>query len=162
MNSIKDTLPEVYSREAKKYEGREWLMDVQIPGLGARWNDVIHFSLMHPAVIYSELSAQGFSHHKVSREWFEVPVTDIMALPSVLYKNAREDRTSRIYPASEFETVSESRVKELSSMPPRNRAYYAECFGQKSYPLLWAFAPHVLLNGTLDVAGYRVFDWFTD
>lgn len=162
LNSIKDALPEVYAREAKKYEGREWLMDVAIPGLDVRWNDVLHFSLMHPSVIFNELSAHGFTHHKVSREWFEVPVADIMAQPAVLYKNMRKDRSSRVYPASEFEAVSEARVKELSGMPARNRDYYEECFGQKSYPLLWAFAPHVLLKGSLDVSGYRVFDWLSD
>ena len=159
LNAIKDRLPDVYSREVKKYCGREWLLNVTIPGLNALWNDVIHFSLMHPSLIYRSLSKTGFEHHKIAREWFEVPVEDILRQPAVIYRNTRKDRSSRIYPAAEFELVSEPRVLELSGMPERNLVYYADCFKEKTYPLLWAFAPHVLVKGELDVAGYRIFDW---
>lgn len=159
LNSIKSLLPEVYTKEAKKYEGREWLLNVSIPGLNALWNDVIHFSLMHPSLIYRTLSEIGFDHHKVRREWFVVPLKDIAGSNAVLYKNTRKDRSSREYPETEFEPVNASRVLELSGMPERNLAYYKECFSQKTYPLLWGFAPHVLFRGELDVSGYATLNW---
>lgn len=159
LNSLKNILPEIYQKEVRKYTGREWLLDVAIPGLNALWNDVVHFSLMHPSLIYRTLSEIGFEHHKVSREWFEVPVGDLIKAPSVLYRNARKDRSSREYPLSDFEPVKADRVRELSGMPERNLAYYRECFGQKTLPLLWGFAPHVLVRGELDVSGYRTLNW---
>jgi hypothetical protein len=159
LNALKKELPEVYSREVKKYEGREWLLDVTIPGLNCLWNDVIHFSLLHPKLIYRTLSEVGFEHHKISRDWFIVPLKDVMRSPAALYKNTRNDRSSRVDSPLDYEPVTEERVIELSGMPARNLAYYKECFEQKTYPLLWGFAPHVLLNGELDVSGYGTLNW---
>lgn len=159
LNSLKNRLPEVYAKEVKKYEGREWLLNVTIPGLNALWNDVLHFSLMHPALIYRTLSRIGFEHHKIRREWFVVPLRDVVGAHAALYKNTRKDRSSREYPESEFEPVSAVRVRELSSMPERNLVYYNECFAQKTYPLLWGFAPHVLLRGELDISRYTTLNW---
>lgn len=162
LNALREHMPEVYAREAKKYEGREWLMSATIPGLEALWNDVVHFSLMHPSLIYQELSRQGFTHHKIAREWFEVPVTALDGRPAVIYKNTRKDRSQRDFPPHEFEPVDPRRIRELSGMPERNRAYYAECLANKSYPLLWAFAPHVLVKSRLDISGFRVINWQGD
>lgn len=159
LNTLKGRLPEVYAGAVKKYEGREWLLDVKVPVLNALWNDVIHFSLMHPYLICETLSDIGFEHHKYSREWFEVPVADVLKFPSIIYKNTRKDRSSRIFPESDFEPVREERVLELSGMPERNLAYYGECFADKTIPLIWGFAPHVLIKGELDISGYRTVNW---
>jgi len=159
LNTLKGRLPEVYAGAVKKYEGREWLMDVKISTLNALWNDVIHFSLMHPSLIHETLSNIGFEHHKYSREWFEVPVEDILKLPAVIYKNTRKDRDSHEFIETDFVAVNELRVRELSGMPGRNLVYYKECFAGKTWPLLWGFAPHVLLKGELDVSGYRTVNW---
>lgn len=159
LNRLKDSLPAVYANAAKKYEGREWLMGVTLPTLGCLWNDVIHFSLMHPAVIYRHLSEAGIDYSKREVRWFEVPLEDALSRPCVLYRNSRQDRSSRIFPETDFEPVTEARVRELSGMPERNLSYYRECVEQKTYPLLWAFAPHVLVKGEFDVSSYRTFDW---
>jgi len=52
LNRFKDKLPAIYENAIKKYEGREWLMAAMLPILGCLWNDVLHFSLMHPGEIY--------------------------------------------------------------------------------------------------------------
>ena len=41
LNRLKDRLPGIYESAVKKYEGREWLMNVAIPTLGCLWNDVL-------------------------------------------------------------------------------------------------------------------------
>lgn len=159
LNRLKDTLPAVYGSAIKKYEGREWLMGVKLPALDCLWNDVLHFSLMHPSVIYKHLSAAGIDYSKWELLWFEVPLADALAHPCVLYKNTRQDRSSREFPESEFEPVSPERVTELSGMPERNLRYYKECVAEKTHPLLWAYAPHVLVKGDLDISNYKTFDW---
>ena len=159
LNRLKDSLPAVYENAIKKYEGREWLMGVTLPTLGCLWNDVLHFSLMHPAVIYKHLLDVGIDYSKRELLWFEVPLADALAHPNVLYKNSRQDRSSREFPESDFEPVTAERVSELCGMPERNLRYYKECAEQKTHPLLWGYAPHVLVNGELDVSGYRTFDW---
>lgn len=159
LNRLKDRLPSVYEYAVKKYEGREWLLQAKLPTLDCLWNDVLHFSLMHPAVIYKQLMDVGVDYSKRELLWFEVPLEHALAHPSALYRNTRKDRSSREYPESEFEPVTAERVSELSGMPERNLEYYRECVAQKTYPLMWAYAPHVLVKGELDISGYRVFDW---
>ena len=159
LNTLKGSLPAVYENAIKKYEGREWLMEVKLPTLGCLWNDVLHFSLMHPSVIYKHLSEAGIDYSKRELFWFEVPLGDALAQPCVLYKNTRQDRSSREFPESDFEPVRAGRVRELSGMPERNLLYYKECVAQKTYPLMWAYAPHVLVKGEFEVSAYRTFDW---
>ena len=159
LNKLKDKLPEVYNQAVKKYNGREWLLEARLPSLGCLWNDVLHFSLTHPAVIYRHLSEAGLDYRGWEVRWFEVPLDDILAQPCTLYRNSRKDRSKKEFPPEDFEAVTPERVKELSAMPARNLDYYRECVAQKTYPLLWGYAPHVLLNGELDVSPYRIFDW---
>ena len=88
LTTLKEKQPEIYSRVVKKYEGREWLMKLVIPPLNCLWNDVLHMSLMHPALIYRILSEMGFEHHRYQREWFEIPVADVAAR-SILYHDTK-------------------------------------------------------------------------
>jgi len=159
LNRLKDNLPAVYENAVKKYNGREWLLAATLPPLGCLWNDVVHFSLLHPAAIYRHLSDVGIDDSKWEVKWFEVPLEDVLAHPCTLYKNNRQDRSGREFPENDFEHVSEERVCELSGMPERNLRYYRECVEQNTHPLLWCYAPHVLVKGELDISGCRVFDW---
>lgn len=159
LNDLKAKLPAIYESAVKKYTGREWLLEARLPKLDCLWNDVLHFSLMHPSVIYKHLIDVGIDYSKWELFWFEVPLTHILAHPCALYRNSRKDRGSKEFPESEFEPVTEGRVSELSVMPERNLEYYRECVAQKTYPLLWGYAPHVLVKGEFDVSGYKVFDW---
>ena len=88
LTTLKEKQPEIYSRVVKKYEGREWLMKLVIPPLNCLWDDVLHMSLMHPALIYRILSEMGFEHHRYQREWFEIPVADVAAR-SILYHDTK-------------------------------------------------------------------------
>ena len=159
LNELKERLPAVYENAVKKYQGREWLLNVTIPGLDALWNDVIHFSLMHPALIYKTLTKTGFTHHDYSLTWMEIPLDDVLKLPSALYLNIRVWQDTRVLLPSDFEPLSPERVDALSGMPAINLQYYKDCFSQGEKPLLWKRAPHVLVKGELDISGYRTFDW---
>jgi len=156
--TLKEKQPGIYSRVVKKYEGREWLMKIVIPPLNCLWNDVLHMSLMHPALIYQTLSEMGFEHHRKPREWFEVPVSDV-ASRSILYRNSTEQDDGEPLLASDFEPVRAERVRELSGMPEINARYYRKCLAEKKPPLLWGYAPHVLFKGELDISTYRVLNW---
>jgi hypothetical protein len=46
LNQLKDIYPDHYTREIKKYEGREKLMDVRNPILNCLWNDVVQFTCL--------------------------------------------------------------------------------------------------------------------
>lgn len=162
LNRLKEMHPDVYARYMKKYEGREWLTRTVIEYFNCLWNDVLHFSPMHPSLIYRALSEVGFTHHKVSREWFEIPLKDLVPDDAVLFRNEEEgdrDGQARELPKNEFEPASPARVKEFSDMPGRNLRYYRRSLEKNRLPVMWGYAPHVLYRGELDVSSYKVFDW---
>ena len=159
LNALKDKLPAIYDSAVKKYKGREWLLDVVIPGLDALWNDVIHLSPIHPRLIYKTLTDVGFEHHKYNCTWIEIPIEDVMSLPSTLYFNTRLWQDTRVLLPSDFAEVTPARVAELSGMPEINLEYYRGCLAHNEMPLLWKRAPHVLVKGTMDISKYATIDW---
>lgn len=135
-------------------------MNVAIPTLGCLWNDVLHFSLMHPSVIYKNLMDAGINYSEREVVWFEVPLQDVLQYPTTLYLNTTKGwQDDKIMPSSDFEPVTAARVGELSGMPAVNLEYYRESFAKGERPLLWKRAPHVLVKGDLDISGYKTFDW---
>ena len=50
-----DKSSDLYSTHAKKYIGRESLMDEIIPILDCKWNDVVQFSALDPQIIVDKL-----------------------------------------------------------------------------------------------------------
>ena len=50
-----DRESELYKGHARKYEGREHLMEEIIPILNCKWNDVVQFSALNPQVIVDKL-----------------------------------------------------------------------------------------------------------
>lgn len=159
LNTLKKVLPEVYAREAKKYAGREWLLDVAIPGMDALWNDVIHFSLVHPRRVFSELAAAGFDYRDIEIKWMEIPLAAFSGMPAMLYLNNRIWQDSRTLLPSDFEPALPERVSELSGMPEANTGYYRECKAKGEQPLFWKRAPHLFVKGELDISSFRTFDW---
>ena len=161
LNDIKTIHPSIYESSIKKYEGREWILDITIPPLNCLWNDVIHTSLMHPSLIYKTLNEIGLLHRK-SILWFEIPLDDILKFSNTLYLNDRVDRDGDktiSFLETDFEPVNSNRIVELSGMPDINLKYYHECFKKSEQCLLWNYAPHLFLKGVLGVSKYRVFDW---
>lgn len=61
LNRLKQRLPDVYARQVKKYQGREAVLKRRIPHLNCLWNDVLHFSPVHPTQCRAALQAAGFN-----------------------------------------------------------------------------------------------------
>lgn len=159
LNTLKKVLPEVYEREARKYKGREWLLDVAIPGMDALWNDVLHFSLVHPRVILGKLAEAGFDYRELELNWIEIPLKSLPALPGMIYLNTRIWQETRTLLPSDLEPVRPERVRELSGMPEANMQYYRDCKAKGEHPVFWKRAPHLFLKGELEISSFRTFDW---
>ncbi len=56
LNMLRDTQPELYAQHIRKYEGREFVLSQTVPNLGCLWNDVLHFSPVHPKLIVEAMS----------------------------------------------------------------------------------------------------------
>jgi len=160
LNHLKARFPDAYTKEVAKYKGREWLLDIIVPSLNCLWNDVLHFSLMHPSIIFKSLAATGTDYRHRELFWYEIPLADLIHHPSILYINSSSSLSNdKVFLPSDFEPVTASRVRELSGMPEINLDYYRESAKRKEPPLLWMRAPHLLVKGAVIVRDYQPFDW---
>src|SRR5262245_55380278 len=70
LNQLKSIYPSLYIIEAAKYQNRESLMRVRLPILDCLWNDVLHFSPVHPSKIQQALAEAGFARKQ--RRYFKI------------------------------------------------------------------------------------------
>lgn len=59
LNTLKEKYPDLYKKEASKYVGREQIMQDVLPILNCLWNDVLHFSAVHPSLVKEALFESG-------------------------------------------------------------------------------------------------------
>ena len=119
-----------------------------MPLLDCLWNDVLHLSPVHPSEVVAALAAAGFEDDR--RRFFEIDAGLLDPARTVAFLNST-DREHRFDP-EQWSWFDPSMVARLSSLPELTRAYYAECAREGWTPLRFAYVPHVLFRGSLDVS----------
>ena len=73
-----DRESELYKGHARKYEGREHLMEEIIPILNCKWNDVVQFSALNPQVIVDKLKTIQDDFKLFRTKYFKINVSQIV------------------------------------------------------------------------------------
>lgn len=152
LNTLKEVLPHRYEVEVKKYEGRENLLDKNIPILDCLWNDALHISPIHPykfkeffATIERPIIMKG-------NRYFVIPVELLDQDKTVIYKY----ETGRMNP-SEFIPFSRDELKNIQTIPLKAIQYYKSV--ERGQPLfVHHFVPHVLYKGNIDISGLDIIE----
>lgn len=149
LNNLKEIYPEIYEQEIKKYTGREFVTQYRIPILNCLWNDVLHFSAVHPEEIKQAIIDAG-GDKNVTINSFEVdpdlitPGNAIVYLYTQTKVNFNPDENS-------FVKFLPEETKKYSIMPEATKNYYKEMISEGKRPLLYHRIPHILYKGTLNV-----------
>ena len=157
LNQLKHVYPDVGVVQLKKYQGREALMGQRIPRLNCLWNDVLHFSPVHPAKIKAAMEEAG---HKVgSRRWryFEVDSAFFSPENAVIWEY--RERQGPPFPINESECLPfEPRLlSKYTEVGKRTRRYYAGIKpGVRILP--YVGIAHVLYKGHLNVEGVKIIE----
>jgi hypothetical protein len=149
LNEMKDTLPEVYKKAVLKYEGRERIMQDVIPILGCLWNDVLHFSPVHPSQVLAEFLKSG--KELMGREYFEIPAEMFSPDKTVIYLNGELPKMD----PKNWLPYDSALVEKYSEIPELTKAYYKEKFAKNEQPLLYAKIPHILYKGSIDTKNIK-------
>ena len=89
LNGLKDRYPDIYTRERKKYEGRESVLDWIVPGLGVRWADTVNLSGLDPRLLMAARVQLGVPFSRLlERPLARIPLERIAASPAVVYNSA--------------------------------------------------------------------------
>jgi hypothetical protein len=153
LNSLKDTNPELYLSEAKKYDDRKHVMEQFIPTLECAWNDVLHFSAINPAELKQELLKVGMNPREMKFYQIDPSLLDPKQTTIYLYQEkASEDKMN----PKNFAEYDPEKLGEHSALSQVTKDYYKEKFGEGERPLLFVGVPHILHKGSIDVSDLPV------
>lgn len=149
LNQLQTIFLDVYEAHVQKYRGRETLLDRRVPFLDCLWNDVLHFSPVHPGQIRDGLCAAGFDWNP--RPWFEVdPATcDFDAGNTVFYFPRPRERGDFTQRDDDFAPYDPQRLPSMTALPEETAAYYAEAIARDEPPFVFHLVPHVLHRGNI-------------
>lgn len=164
LNELQHMLPAVYEAQARKYTTRRALMDVTLPGLGCRWNDVLHLGTIDPRVILrtqldvlSQLNLPIPERYARKREFFRIPVERVHGESTIYFVNESRTGPSDFgVPELQCSPFYHHRYRELRTVPAPMIAYYREELASGRLPLWWKRLPHVLFRGSIDTGALDV------
>ena len=164
LSDLKDRSPSTYAREVKKYDDhpqRKELPKRLLKKIYCLQEEVIHFSPIHPHLIFNGLKSV-FADWNSSSLFYEIPIDRIRDLPAVLFDMNKTG--SYVFGVDEpdemFEFVTSETYKILSSLPVEALEFYNEwkARGKNGAPAM-ARIPHLMVKGRVSVANCKIIDW---
>lgn len=150
LNDIKDSMPDLYVLNSAKYEGRESIMEEEVPGLGV-WNDVIHLSPIDPKEVIAELEKAG-APADFSWKAFLIDAKTLDWSNMVIMTTSRID--GKI--VHDFVPFTEESYNQNCHLPEITKQHYIESVAKSEAPYTYGGAPHVLYKGTIETTGLPI------
>ncbi len=157
LNELKQVYPDVAVVQLKKYQGREALLGQRIPRLNCLWNDVLHFSPVHPDKIKAAMEEAG--HTTKSRRWryFEVDAAFFSPSNTVIWEYRERHRPHLLIDESECLPFEPRLLDKYTEVGEWTRRYYAEV-KPGARVLLYVGIAHVLYKSHLNVEGVKIIE----
>lgn len=157
LNTLKNIHPEAYQDAIIKYQGREDLVNIPVPGFDFLWNDAVFCAPIHPSKIVSALIQAGLNEQRRPHlSWFKIPLDRLINHRVVYYKY--KDAPTRVerFGPDEFEEFSFKRYQEMDTVPVATQEDYRTSLaaGRRVFP--FHLIPHVLVVGSIDIHGVEV------
>ncbi len=163
---LKELFPQIYEKEIEKYNDhpqRKLLPFKRINPLNCVRGDVLHFSAIHPALVFKALKSV-FPESNRSVKFFKIPIMNIDKNSAVLFDmNRPEYEFGKDDPDSVFDLIDPKNYQEIGSIPNEAILFYQEwrdC-GEVGAPA-WGKIPHVFVLGSLNTAKCEIIDWRDD
>ncbi len=154
LNVLKDRYPDIYAEHAEKYSWRPHIMEQKIPILNCLWNDVLHFSVVHPNLVKQALIEAGDTR-PFNLELFEVDPHLLSPENTIVFLHKELDITQKMNEEN-FASYNPDQLQEYAIISERTKKYYREMFASNKEPLLYSGVPHVLYKGSLNISGLKI------
>ena len=158
LNRLKDLHPDAHAWHMRKYRGREVLLERRVPGLDCLWNDVLHLSPVHPALIRDAKRGLGLGWPEGGRAVAVIDPERHGLTPDdtmVWLSPAREEGDLRAS-AEDFAPYSPSFVEANAHLPERTLAHYRSAKANGHPTFLFVGVPHILHRGAIDLREVEV------
>ena len=161
LNDLRGAYPEVYDRERPKWDGRESVLEWEVPHLGVPWGDTVNLAALDPVHLVEARRRLGLPFSQLlERRVVRIPVTRIAGQPAVVYDGRSHWLNSRpgedvpaTPPEEEFTPFDVDVYEELAEVPDLHLDYLAERRDAGRLALGFVFIRHVLVAGPVDISG---------
>ena len=160
LNQLKNIFPSLYVTKAANYQNREAVMQARLPLLNCLWNDVLHFSPVHPSKVQEALAEAGFG--RKLRRYFEVnPIAKgFNPTNAVVFLHQQVTLEKFQLVEEDFRSFTPGELHSLGEIPEATLAYYREMFELGKRPLVYLYVPHILYQGRLDISDVNIIEVF--
>ncbi|MBP6904494.1 MAG: class I SAM-dependent methyltransferase [Candidatus Pacebacteria bacterium] len=148
LNTLKETNRELYEKQAKKYIGREHVMEQFIPTLKCKWNDVLHFSPIHPEEIKKALIEAGIQTREGKFYQIDPAIFPVEDTTVYLYRHSKKENNME---PENFTSYDPTALEQYASVSEGTKAYYKEMYEKGERPLLYVKVPHILYKGSITI-----------
>jgi hypothetical protein len=162
LSTLRERYQDLHARELGKWTGRKAVLRYVIPHLDAPWADVVNLSMLDPRRLVELRIRLGMPMSRLlERRLVRIPVERIAGLPAVRYAstahwiNTRPDTAGAPTEplAEDFSPFDLANYREPVDVPIRHVRYLREQHALGQPALGFAFVPHVLVLGAIDIAG---------
>lgn len=151
LNQMRDTHPELYALRRAKYEGREEILERQIPLLNCLWNDVVQFLPLYPAKVFNLQVELGLIPEVPSYKFFEIDPGLFDSEETVIFfKYAPGEENV------EVKWLKDVDLAAIQEIPKATVDYYKTLVGTGELPFNYQFIPHILHRGIIDVSKTQI------
>lgn len=146
LNELKKIYPDIYKKQAKKYEWRKDVMKIKISPLNCLWNDVLHMTAIHPKKIKSAFMKSGADYFEFKR-WFKID-------PKLLDK----DNAVIDFGKEGYILFEPKELKKYNKVSKRTSDYYKEKLDKRENVLLFSKTNPILYKGKLKIADLEIIE----
>ncbi|MEC0276153.1 group-specific protein [Peribacillus frigoritolerans] len=163
LNDLDKIYPHLYEKYTKKYYDhpeRPKLLKKQIPKLNCLWNDVLHFTPLHPYYVYEALISLGIKT-KEEQQFFKIPIERLKNNTNAIYLYTKEKYKG---PAEDIEEdeiklLNIETYKELKEIPSTSVEYYKIEKEKGNRFGLFPYIPHLLSLGEVEINDVEIVSW---
>lgn len=166
LNRMKDIDENLYARYNSKYDDhpeRAFLMEREVPLLDCLWNDVVHFSTLHPHHIYKELKKLDLNL-KENMKFYKIPIERLEDNENVLYRYEKKYYNGPAEPIApeNLEYLNIEDYRELEELPSDTLKYFVDESEKDERVGIFHYVPHVLSKGKVRIDDVEIVNWSED
>lgn len=154
LNVLKAKHSDIYEQQVSKYIGREHITQQRIPTLDCLWNDVLHFSAVHPKEVKQALIDAG-QNPDFTMSYYQIDSSMIEPKKTIVYLYNHTDDKDKMNEKN-FVPYNFDEIAQFSEMPQATKDYYRDMIDMGERPLLYHRIPHILYKGTIDVTNLPI------
>ena len=153
LNRLEDLHPDVHARHVRKYRGREVLQERRVPELDCLWNDVLHLSPVHPALIRDAKLSLGLGWPKGGRAVVAIDPErhGLSADNTVVWLSPAREKGDFRASAEDYAPYSAAFVEASTHLPERTLDHFRSAKANGHPTFLFVGIPHILHRGSINL-----------